>query len=199
MILLPIVRVSSTREAREALGREEVQGVLYDMPPPSDLLATLRGYQVPFMTAIGPVRYTPTQPDRLRPVFREHLERLHLSGGSAVEGILATLHLFAEILGGARPLECKIRFQRPESVGSRPHYDPSALTLLRTLLGPGTWLLPQGMEKMQVPPLQVSIHKGSGYPGLASAKMLHDYPTPDDPAMTDQGRIVLIASSRHGV
>lgn len=199
-MLLPVVQVSSAREARETLGRREVQGVLLDMPPlAGGAQAALRGYRVPFKTAVGPVRYTPTQPDGLRPVFREHLERLLLPEGSVVDEVLATLHLFSEILGGARPLECKIRFQRPESVGSRPHYDPSALTLLRTLLGPGTWLLPRDMERMQVPPLRVSIHKGSGYPRRADAKMLHDYPAPDDPAMTDQGRIVLIASSRHGV
>jgi hypothetical protein len=200
VILLPVVQVFSCTEAREALRRDEVQGVLYGTPTDNALQAALANYRVPFKTAIGPLRYTPKQPNHLRPLLLERLERLHLSDGAVAEDILATLSIFGEILGGRRPLEYKIRFQRKDSVASRPHYDPSALTLVRALMGPGTWLLPKTMPKLQVPGLQTSIYKGDNYPGSGrTARMLHDYPSPDDPAMTEQGRIVLIALSRHGV
>lgn len=207
MTLLQVVEVLSGEEAREALRHEEVQGVVCAMLRESEgFRAALGRYRVPRQTAIGPLRYTPRQPDVLGSVFLDHLEQLEVSADCpelrhlVVEEILATLRFFSDILGGAHPLECKIRFQRPESLASRPHYDPSALTLLRTFLGPGTWLLPKGIEKIQTRALQMSIHKGTGYPGAGrSARMLHDYPSPDDPAIGDQGRIVLIASSRHGV
>jgi hypothetical protein len=112
---------------------------------------------------------------------------------AAAQESLQALDFFARVLGSCR-FEFRFRFVPREQLESRPHHDSKRLVLVRTLMGPGTWVHPEGGKVFQVRPFDALILKGLTYAHRCAAEaLLHGYPSADDPRATARGRVVMIA------
>jgi hypothetical protein len=200
--------VSSANEAHQALKEKHVQGVLLKLPLQSEQLKeALSSYSVPFGRGVGPFRFTPSRHIHLRAAFFDAFTQVRFSERdpflreALIDEVLHTMNIFSRITGPNVGVECKLRFQRPEMLKQRAHYDTPALNLVRTLKGSGTWLLPKDGRKLQMQPFEVSIYKGTEYPDFdrQPARLLHDYPSNDDEGIGERGRIIVIASCHRGV
>jgi hypothetical protein len=194
-----VVKVSGAREARDALMRPAVRGVIYPMPLTDPvLLAELEQYRVPKRAALGPFSLEENGAEQALATIREGLVRLGFAVDDldarerfALEG-LRVLEFFAALLGEAQ-MEYRFRFIPLAEQSSRPHYDYTALSLVRTLMGSGTWVYRPDGTRFQIEAFDLLILKGREFPARSEREaLLHDYPGNDAPGATERGRVVMV-------
>ncbi|NMO17805.1 DUF1826 domain-containing protein [Pyxidicoccus fallax] len=195
-----VFKVSDVTEARRAIGLPGVRGILHPMPMTDPLLIhALACHQVTRRTALGPfeLEHGNRAFAHASTAIRDHLARFGFSSARVRSAfaaeVLRTLEFFVELLQD-RNVEYRIRFIPREAQESRPHYDYTALSLVRTFLGPGTWVHQSSKRRFQVAPSDLLILKGTAFPaGSRKEALLHDYPAGNEPSASASGRVVVIA------
>jgi hypothetical protein len=199
-----VVKVADAMEARKALTEPAVRGIIYPMPITDPvLLGELACYRVTKRSSLGPVLLEYAGFQRAFTTISDGLVRFGFSSDSATARdafateALRALEFLVDVVDDW-DLEYRCRFITHNAQESRPHYDTTALSMIRTLIGPGTWIHRADGTRFLMDPFDVLVLKGTAFPARAGREaLLHDYPTSDAPGATERGRVVMIVRTMH--
>ncbi|MCP5014424.1 MAG: hypothetical protein GY938_03970 [Ketobacter sp.] len=195
--------MNNALEARRALTDQEVRGVLHNMPLDSPVLcAALNNFFVSKRVSLGPYQMRRHYTVKALDSFIKGLERVDFGTGHIgarnefANAVLHILTFFSETIQSSG-ISYRLRFIPWNQQKSHPHYDNSALTLVRAFLGPGTIIHCGQKVQFTVDSNSLLILKGTAFPYIGERQaLLHDYPTSETPGSSKAGRIVMVARAR---